>query len=88
VLDVSGGKDEEGQKVITWKQHNGNNQKWNVLYVDEAKPVATKGFNKEYGFHINRPFYIQSRLPFQRVAECVGANNVQLKKWRNNVTAQ
>jgi len=58
------------------------------LYVDKAKPVATKGFNKEFGFHINRPFYIESRLPMGRVAECIGANNVQLKNWRKNVAAQ
>jgi len=44
--------------------------------------------NEEYGLHINRPFYIRSRLPFQRVAECHGANNVWLKRWRKNVAAQ
>jgi hypothetical protein len=68
--------------------NNGTNQKWSVMYVDQAKPIASKGFNKDYGFHINRPFYIRSRLPFQRVAECHGANNVWLKRWRKNVAAQ
>jgi hypothetical protein len=55
--------------------------------VDKAKPVPSKGFNKEFGFHINRPFYIQSRMPMQRIAECIGASNVTLKNWRKNVTA-
>jgi hypothetical protein len=44
--------------------------------------------NSEFGFHINRPFYMRSRLPFQRIAECHGANNVWLKRWRKNVAAQ
>jgi hypothetical protein len=33
-LDVSGGKDEEGRSVIVWKKHNGNNQKWTIVYLD------------------------------------------------------
>jgi hypothetical protein len=56
--------------------------------MDKAEGMQTKGINEEFGFHINRPFYLRSRLPFQRVAECHGANNVWLKRWRNNVRAQ
>jgi len=40
--------------------------------------------NKDFGFHINRPFYIRSRLPMKRIIECIGANNVTLKRWRAN----
>jgi len=29
-----------------------------------------------------------SELPFNRVAECHGANNVWLRRWRKNTTAQ
>jgi hypothetical protein len=28
--------------------------------------------NEEFGFYINRPFYIVSELPFNRVAEMLG----------------
>jgi hypothetical protein len=28
VLDVSGGKDVEGQPVIVWAKHGGKNQRW------------------------------------------------------------
>jgi hypothetical protein len=59
-----------------------------IIYLDKAEPIRTKGFNKEFGFHINRPFYIRSRMPMQRIAECHGANNVWLKRWRRNVRAQ
>jgi len=47
-----------------------------------------KGVNKDFGFHVNRPFYIISKLPFERVIECHGANNVWMKRWRNNARAQ
>jgi hypothetical protein len=87
-LDVRGGKDEEGNPVGVWGSNNSKAQKWNVIYVDEADKDRTKGLNSEFGFQINRPFYIRSRLPFQRVIECHGANNVWLKRWRKNTTAQ
>jgi hypothetical protein len=38
--------------------------------------------------HINRPFYLVSRLPMKRVAECVGANNIVLKRWVKGRAAQ
>jgi len=82
------GKDEEMQKTIVYNKHNGANQRWKVLYVDKAKGPQKSGLNKDFGFHVNRPFYIVSELPFNRVAECHGANNVWLKRWRNNVRAQ
>jgi hypothetical protein len=44
--------------------------------------------NEEFGFHINRPFYLVSELPFNRVAEMHGNANVWLKRWRNNAKGQ
>jgi hypothetical protein len=35
----------------------------------------------EFGFHVNRPFYFVSRMPMHRVAEAVGANNVQIRRY-------
>jgi len=87
-LDVAGSKDVEGQQVLVWGKHDGANQKWKVIYLDKAQKVPTSGFSEEFGFHINRPFYLRSRLPMHRVAECHGANNIWLKRWRKNVTAQ
>jgi bacillopeptidase F (M6 metalloprotease family) len=88
VLDVTNSKDEEGNPVGVAENTGKNNQKWRVVYLDKAKAIETKGLNEEFGFHINRPFYIRSRLPMQRVIECHGANNVWLKRWRKNTTAQ
>jgi hypothetical protein len=61
-LDVSGGKDVEGQAVIVYNRHNGANQRWKILYTDKVV-TQSSGLDKESGLHINRPFYIQSRLP-------------------------
>jgi hypothetical protein len=88
VLDVYQGKDTEHQKVILHKRHGGKNQKWRVQYLDEVKKVKSKGLVADFGLYANRPFYIRSRLPMQRVAECHGANNIWLKRWRKNVAAQ
>ena len=52
--------------------NGGVGQKWSVLYLDKAGKLETKGLNEEFGFYINRPFYIVSELPFNRVAEMSG----------------
>jgi hypothetical protein len=81
VLDVSGNKDVEGQAVIVHGKNNGANQRWRIVYLDKADKEPTKGLDDDFGFHIGRPFYLVSRLPMKRVAECVGANNVVLKRY-------
>jgi hypothetical protein len=44
--------------------------------------------DRDFGILANEPFYLRSRLPMQRVAECVGASNITLKKWAKNRKAQ
>jgi len=78
-LDVTGSKDDEGAAVGVANSTNQKNQRWKVVYLDKAAKTATKGLNKEFGFHINRPFYLVSQLPFNRVAECIGANNIVIR---------
>jgi hypothetical protein len=87
VLDVHGGRDEEGRKVIVWKRHNGANQRWRVIYKDDAAKDATKGMNKDFGFYINRPFYFRSRLPMRRIAEVVGSD-VKLRRYHGSRVRQ
>jgi len=69
VFDVSGGKDAEAQKVIMYNKHNGANQRWRIVYVDQFKEQS-KGLIEDFGLYANRPFYIRSRLPNRRFAEC------------------
>jgi lipopolysaccharide export LptBFGC system permease protein LptF len=87
VFDVSGGKDVEGQRVWIWGRHNKANQRWRIAYADKHKKEKGKGYNRDYGFYITRPFYFRSRMPMQRVAERVGSD-VRLRRWRKNQKQQ
>lgn len=67
VLDVHSGMDTEGRQVIVWNKHNGVNQQWDIVYVDEAKPEPKKGqMSPKWGFIVERPFYIVSELKSNR----------------------
>ena len=79
VLDVWQGKDKEGQKVIVWKRHNGLNQRWRIVYLDAKARDKIKGMNSNFGFYINRPFYIVSKMWMSRVIEVVGGRNLVIK---------
>jgi hypothetical protein len=68
---------------------NSAGQTWTVEYVDKLdEKWEKKGLNEEFGFEINRPFYIVSELPFNRVMEMLGNTQVLLKRWRKNQKAQ
>jgi hypothetical protein len=87
VLDVTGGKDAEGQKVIVWGRHNRPNQRWTIVYIDRARKEATSGLNRNFGFEINKSFYFRSRLPMKRVAEVVGTD-VRLRRYTTSRVRQ
>jgi hypothetical protein len=87
-LDVHEAEDKEGQLVKANKFNKNKNQQWRVIYVDDAEETRTKGLNKNFGFHINRPFYIVSRLPMQRVVEAIGANDMRLRRYIKGRVAQ
>jgi hypothetical protein len=88
VLSVTGQKDSEGQAVIVDGNQNRRDQKWQVIYLDKAEKIQTKGLNKDFGFEINRPFYIVSQLPLNKVAEMLGGTQVVNKRWRKNTRQQ
>jgi hypothetical protein len=87
-LDVSGSKDVEGQSVGVWGRSGGANQRWRIVYLDKHDGFQTEGVHQDFGFHINRPFYIRSRLPMKRVVEMVGASNIVLKRYVTGRAAQ
>ena len=68
--------------------NNRNNQRWRILYVDKKPKAMTKGLNRNFGFYINRPFYIRSKLPMRRVIEIVGGRNLVIKRLYRNRKAQ
>lgn len=64
------------------------NQKWKVVYLKDMKKQQTKGLNNRWGFHINRPFYIVSRMPARRVIEVVRGRNLVIRTKNNKATQQ
>jgi len=89
VISVSEKKDVEAQRVHALNRLGGNDasQRWRVIYTDNmgGEAYRKKGqMSKDSGIRVDEPFYLRSKLPMQRVAECVGANNVTLKKWYKN----
>jgi len=65
--------------VIVKKKSDNINQKWKIIYLDEEDAEPTEGLNEDFGFYINRPFIMISRLNQQRVIENVGGENLLLK---------
>jgi hypothetical protein len=59
-----------------------------VIYKDEAKGPQTKGLNKDFGFHVNRPFYFRSRMPFHRVMAMHGNSHMYIQRWKRNNNPQ
>jgi hypothetical protein len=95
VITVKDKKDEEAQPVWVWNRYNGRDasQIWRIAYLHklDARDTYTKKGDVSkmgFGFKADTPFYFRSKLPMQRVAECVGASNIALKKWAKNRKAQ
>jgi hypothetical protein len=93
VISVKDRKDLEAQPVWASSRLGGNNasQRWRVVYTDKMgeEEYTGKGkLDKTFNFLANEPFYFRSKLPMQRVTECVGASNIVLKKWYKNRKAQ
>lgn len=77
VLDVANAIDVQNGNVMVYGKHNGSNQKWNIVYVDEAKADPKKGdFVTEYGLYNQRDFYIISAMPSRRYLDRIGSNVV------------
>jgi hypothetical protein len=93
-VTVKDAKDAEAQQVIATGLYRGRNpaQIWRVVYTDAmgSEAIRKKGEKSKdgTGFIVDEPFYFRSRLPMQRVVECVGASNATLKKWAKGRKAQ
>lgn len=76
-MDVSGAKDAENQNIHMWKKHNGDNQKWDILYVKDMKAEPKKcEMNTDFGFKVDCPFHVVSKLPSGRYLDIIGRNIV------------
>ena len=79
VIEVLGNKDAEGANVGINAKKNQRYQKWNIVYLDTKGRDKIKGMNTNFGFFINRPFYIVSKMWMSRVVEIVGGRNLVIK---------
>jgi hypothetical protein len=81
-------ENKEAQPIIASKYlGRGQTQQWMIRYTDKLGDEAYLKKGKrdhDHNMLALEPFYFRSKLPMQRVAECVGANNVTLKKWYKN----
>ena len=78
-LTVTSSRDSEGSNVSIEDITDTPNQKWTILYLDTMEATRTHGFNIDFGFYINRPFYIISRMWMNRTISVVGENNLVIK---------
>ena len=86
-MDVQGGSDTENRNILMWNKHNGKNQQWDIVYVKDMPSEPKKGeLNPAFGFYVERPFYIQSKLPSGRFIDLVGRDLVV--KTRNGRNTQ
>jgi hypothetical protein len=78
-LTVEGKKDEEGRYVRAEPKVNDPAYKWRIQYLDTKANYTTSGLNKGRQLHINRPFYIQSKLWLERVISVAESKNLVIQ---------
>ena len=85
MISIKGKEDKEAQPLIVEDRRGDASQRWRVVYTNAmgSEAIRKKGEMSKNGtgFIVDEVFYLRSNLPFGRVAECVGANNVVLKKY-------
>jgi hypothetical protein len=75
VLDISGGKDNEGQNVIVYNRHNGLNQRWRIVYVDTVKDLPRpEELREEWGMQCGKVFFLRTRMPSKRFVQSQSGN--------------
>jgi len=77
VFEVSGGADNEDQKIVSWTKSTSDSQAWEIIYADVMPDPPKKGeLNKEFGLYVQRPFHIVSALGTHRYLDVIGSNVV------------
>jgi hypothetical protein len=75
-------------KVQWWELNKSKAQQWDVVYVDEMPRDPVKGeMNNEYGFIVERDFYLVTALPSRRMLSRVAENKLKIKV-KNGMTNQ
>jgi hypothetical protein len=73
-------KDDENFAASAWKKSGELNQKWKLVYVDEMEADPKDGdLAAEWGFKINRDFFLISALPGRRFLDFIPGNKLVIK---------
>jgi hypothetical protein len=84
VFQIDGKKDAEGATCGVGINLYDTNQIFTITYTEKEVAIKTDGVNAEFGFHINRPFYIVTKMGSGRAVEVVGGRNVVLRMKKYN----
>lgn len=89
-FEVEGGADKEMTRIVLRNKSSVVHQRFRIIYTDSKgyKGYKTTGTYQDFGMKIGEEFILQSKLPMGRVAECVGASNVVLKRFVKNRRSQ
>jgi hypothetical protein len=80
VLQVQGNVDSEMRSIDNNKPTGALNQQWDVVYADEWKGEPKKGeYNEDFGFYVERPFYIVTQLPSRRYLSVINNRQITIK---------
>lgn len=79
VLTIEG-LDVEGAPLIAAARNQGLHQRFEIIMCEDG-PLKTTGLHEDYGFHINRPFYIVTKMGSGRALEVQEGGNLVLK-WK------
>lgn len=74
-MDVDKRRDRENQAVIAWRRHNHNNQKWDIVYVDED--------TVQNGLIAQKPFRLLSKMRGRRALTRSG-NKIVIRDKNNS----
>jgi hypothetical protein len=87
-IEARSGKDAEGNYIQVSSKNGNLSQRWRIIYLDAKKAEPKSGFDKKFGFHRNRPFFIVSRMASRRVIEATGGRKLVIKTKASKRNAQ
>jgi hypothetical protein len=85
VLEIDGNVDTENRNIVAKPKHGRINQLFDLIYADEYPAEPVKGeLNKEFGFYVDRDFYIVSQMSSNRYLEVINNRNIVIKTSNGN----
>jgi len=80
VLEVDGCQDVENRVVSVANKKGDICQQFDLIYADEYPEEPKKGeLNKEFGFYVERPFYIISEMSSNRYIQVLDGKKLVIK---------